>query len=306
VLVTGASGRIGSAVVDRLRARGERVIALDRRHRQRKRLPDSAKNNDPGVIEVVGDCTDEHAVDRAFRAAEPTGGIDRIVHLAALAHMTAGTPIEVFGTNVVSTFTVLAVGAQHRVRRAVIASSIHATGLLGHHLRPLPDRFPLDEEQTAHLDDWYSLSKAVDELSAGMVASRWEMSVIALRFPLVQSRPELEATCRRYGADPERALREGWTYLDSDEAARAVTCGLDADTSGSHALHVAAPDTLIETPTEELLDRYAPDVPRTRPFEGFAAPIDTSLASRTIGFTGRSRHDRADLDHHNPAEEQSR
>ncbi|HEY9293760.1 MAG TPA: NAD(P)-dependent oxidoreductase [Microlunatus sp.] len=285
VLVTGASGLIGRAVVDRLRERGDRVLALDRQPPTSNRLPAEA------VLQVAGDCRVETDVERAFAAAEAYDGVDQVVHLAALPHMSAGTPIEVFGTNVVSTFTVLAVAARHGVGRSVIASSIHATGLLGHHRQPLPDRFPLDEEQSAHLDDWYSLSKNVDERSAAMVASRWDMSVIALRFPLVQPLSGLRRSADSYDQDPARAMREGWTYLEDVEAARAVTCALDARSSGVRVLHVAAPDTLLSIDTEAALDRYAPNVPRTRSFVGNEAPMDTSPARDVIGFTARSRFD---------------
>lgn len=284
IVVTGATGRIGSAVVDRLLARGDRVIALDRV--ENKRLPDS-----PGLLGVIGDCTVEADVERAFDLAQDVGGVDGVVHLAALPHMSAGTPIDVFGTNVVATFTVLAVAARQHVSPAVIASSIHATGLLGHHAGPLPDAFPLDEQQAAHLDDWYSLSKHVDEDTAAMVASRWGIAVLALRFPLVQSSADLERTAQSYRADPARAVREGWSYLEDIEAARAVTCALDSQSTGAHVLQLAAPDSLLDSETEALLDRYAPGVPHRRPMPGRAAPVDTSRAADLIGFIARSRFD---------------
>lgn len=291
VLVTGANGRIGRAVAALLHARGDRVVAMSLSFEEPYPFPRT------DITTVAGDCTIETDVERAFEIGESLGGVDQVVHLAARAHQSAGTPIQVFSTNVVSTFTVLTVAARRGASRAVVASSIHATGLLGHHERPLPDRFPIDESQPARLDDWYSLSKHTDEHIAAMVASRWGLPVVALRFPLVASAPELAATARLYAADPDTGVREGWSYLDEAEAARAVRCALDASTTGADVLHIAAPDTLMPDGTDGLLDRYAPGVPRLRPFPGRTVPIDTSRAAERIGFTAHS------LAHPHPTQE---
>lgn len=280
MLVTGATGNIGRAVVAHLHGRGDRVIAVDTR-------PGDESPPD-GVVAVRADCGDERAVEDAFAAAGPEGAVDQVVHLAAIANQEFGTPIEVFCTNVVATFTVMAVAARRKVSRAVIASSVQATGLPGHHLPVLPDRYPIDERQSAHLDDAYSLSKHTDEHTAAMAASRWGLPVVALRFPAVLPLAGLEHAARAYTGNPERAAREGWAYLEDTEAARAVACALDADTTGAQVMYLAAPDTLVTGDTEEMLDRYAPDVPRLRRFTGREVPVDTSRARELIGFTARS------------------
>jgi hypothetical protein len=49
-------------------------------------------------------------------------------------------------------------------------------------------------------------------------------------------------------------------------------------------VHVAARDVFVDRPTEELLDEFAPGVPRREAYPGRAAPIDTSRAKALLGF----------------------
>lgn len=284
ILVTGAAGAIGREIVAQLARRGDRVVAMDRQsseHLWRSALNDGERQR---IVSVVGDCADERDVRDALTAR---GDVDGVVHLAARTHAGAGTPIEVFSTNTLSTFTVLSSAGARGVGRAVIASSIHATGIPANHHGLMPRAFPLSEADAIALDDWYSLSKRVDELTAEMVASRWGMPVVALRYPLVKTLPELRVAVRAAADDPRRGVREGWTYLTSGDAARAALCALDADTDGAEILHVAAADTLLPMPTDAALHRYAPGIARRREFPGRSTPMDTSLARARIGFEPR-------------------
>lgn len=268
VLITGAAGKIGRATLARLHAHGIRVTALTK---EPATWPDVERV-------IVGDACDEQTVQDAL------DGVDAVVHLAAIPHPTSGTPIEVFRTNVVSTFIVLSQAAERGVSRAVIASSINALGIPMNHHGILPERFPLAVDQEAFPDDAYSLSKFCDEWTARMVASRWGMPVIALRFPYVGTDEEID----RYGAaarvDPRRLMREGWSYLHLEDAATVLAQALVAETVGAHILAVAADDTCVPYATDTLLDRYASGVPRGRRFPGRTAPIDTEPARRLISF----------------------
>lgn len=75
ILVTGATGGIGRAIVDRLLAEGCRVLAVDMVRLEDERVSFS------GVCDV----TDEASVDRAFSEAEAAvGGIDGLVATAGI------------------------------------------------------------------------------------------------------------------------------------------------------------------------------------------------------------------------------
>lgn len=269
VLVTGAAGTIGRATVTRLASTGWRVVAFAL---EGDDIPDAADQT------IFGDATKEDDIARAL------DGVDAVVHLAALPHWASGTPYEVYTTNVVATFNVLAQAAQRGLRRAVIASSIHASGIPGNHAPDLRPYYPIDESLPLAHDDWYSLSKYVDECTAAMVNSRWDLPVIALRFPLVGTLETLLAVAREWNAQPEEGVRLGWSYLDVHDAAEAIRLGLEATADGANVIQLATPHTLMNRPTEALLDEYAPDAERRSAFPGRRAPVDTSRAQRILGF----------------------
>jgi nucleoside-diphosphate-sugar epimerase len=269
VLVTGAGGTIGRRTVDTLVEAGIGVTAVS---------ADGPGDWPSPVRGLRIDATDEVAMAGAM------DGCGAIVHLAALAHPSLGTPLRVFTNNVVSTFTVLTLAARQGIGRAVIASSVNASGINLNPHAPAPAYFPLDEDLPADIADAYSLSKRVDELSAAMVARTWGLDVVALRFPLVKPREELRRIGAEVARDPAGMMRTGWAYLTLDDAARAVLCALRAPLSGAHVIGVSAADTLLDPPTGELLDRYAPGVARRRRFAGRAALIDTTRARTLLGF----------------------
>lgn len=269
VLVTGADGRIGRATVARLRADGWHVVALAPRFRAL-----TAEDADLRV----GDATSEADIAAAL------DGVDAVVHLAAVPHWEHGTPYEVYTTNVVSTFNVLVQAAQRGIRRAVIASSIQASGVPGNHHDVLPAYYPIDESLPTVHDEWYSLSKYSDELTARMVASHWGMSIVALRFPWVDEADNLRVVGEEWARDPEQGVKLGWSYLDVRDAAAAVALSLEAGIDGAVVVQLAAPQTLVPFPTEALLDAYAPSVARRMEFPGRTVPVDTERSRRLLGF----------------------
>jgi nucleoside-diphosphate-sugar epimerase len=278
VLVTGASGDIGRATTAYLVDKGIAVTALS----LGEPFPEEADRV------VVGDATSPADVAKALQ------DVDAVVHLAAIPHPTLGTPYEVYRTNVTATFNVLAEAGVRSVRRAVIASSINAFGVPMNAHRPMPAYYPLDEDLPADLEDAYSLSKLSDELTSRMVWRRWGTDVVAFRFPLVKDETLLREAARSARSDPTRSVREGWAYLDTRDAARAIHLALIAPLTGPHVIGVSAPDTLIDRPTAELLAEFAPGVPIREPIDGFDAAIDTGRARELLGFEPHhSIHERA-------------
>lgn len=272
--MTGADGKIGRVVVGALTGLGVPTTALSTSW--------AAPSRADRV--VTGDATAESDV------AEALDGADAVVHLAAIPHRDLARPYDVYRTNTDATFNVLAqAAAGGEVRRAVIASSINAFGVPMNHHAVSTAYYPIDEDVPVRLDDWYSLSKYSDELTAGMVASHWGLPVVALRFPHVDTWHRLREQAERAGRDPgdPQLVREGWSYLDLRDAAGAVLAALTAPVRGALVVGVSARDTLIDADSGELLDAHAPEVPRRRTIAGRTSLIDTTRAETALGFVPR-------------------
>jgi nucleoside-diphosphate-sugar epimerase len=271
VLVTGADGRIGRATTEGLLDAGYAVTGLALGYDQPSRADPSR----------VGDARSPRDVAAAL------SDVDAVVHLAAIPHPRLGTPLEVFATNVTATFNVLAEAGERGIDRVVIASSINAFGVPMNRHAVWPAYYPLDEDVDADIADAYSLSKSVDEQTVRMAWRRWGTTAIALRFPLVMARPDLEDFARKVANDPTWMAREGWAYLDLRDAVRAIIAGLRAPVTGAYVVGVAADDILLSGPTAGLLASFAPTVPLRRPVSGCGSLVDTTRARTVLGFSPR-------------------
>ncbi|MCX5742457.1 MAG: NAD-dependent epimerase/dehydratase family protein, partial [Proteobacteria bacterium] len=130
-LVTGASGKVGRAMVARLRAQGHRVRVMMRR------VPEAPQ---PDVEYAFGDLGDPAAVDRAV------AGVEIVIHIGAAT--TGGWPEHQRGT-VDGTRHVIDACTRHGVRQLVYLSSMSVidwAGSAGHgpvteraNLEPRPD-----------------------------------------------------------------------------------------------------------------------------------------------------------------------
>ena len=114
VLVTGASGFIGSILVEMLARQGYRVLATDAQESSRT----SRFTAIPGVEFHVLDLRHRDAL------APVVAQADRIVHLAALRPAAASAnPRTAFEVNVAAAYDLIELAAQHDVRRIVYGSS---------------------------------------------------------------------------------------------------------------------------------------------------------------------------------------
>jgi nucleoside-diphosphate-sugar epimerase len=269
VLVTGAAGRIGRVVLDLLADRGMAANAL--------------VLEDPGDLSadlvVKGDAADVKAVRAALH------GADAVIHLAAIPTPERTPAEDVFANNTRATFTVLEEAGAAGVRQACIASSFSLNGLPFAARELHPAYLPIDEDLPSQAEDPYALSKLTDELTAQAMARRHGMSVVALRLPYVGGMEErLVEFARKCARDPGLHARGLWAYLETRDAAEALLLGLSVPGPGAHAVYVAAPETLVDQPTEELIRRYHPQSTLRARLPGRTVPIDTSAATALLGF----------------------
>jgi len=270
VLVTGAAGMIGRATLDLLAAESIPTTAL---------VLEEPAEPLPATEVVVGDAREVEAVARALRDC------DAVIHLAAIPTPLVDPPEDVFGVNTLATFTVLDQAGQAGITRAAIASSYAICGLPFAPRQLTIPYLPMDTGLPLQIMDPYALSKRVDELTAEMITARYGMDVVALRLPFVGTIDgRLPARAAEFVEHPERGTNDLWCYLDARDAARAMLASLSPADPGAHVLYVAAEETLAPYPTEWLLRRFHPGVPRPE-FPGRAAPIDLAPARELIGFT---------------------
>jgi UDP-glucose 4-epimerase len=168
ILVTGASGFVGRALLPRLAADGYRVRATVRR--PGTELP-------AGVHAVaIGDLTDEPD----WRIV--LAGVDAVVHLAARAHVLDERSPDAFAlyraANTLPTLRLAEAAAAAGVRRLVFVSSVrvHGSRTAG---------APFDESSPLAAEDPYGRSKVDAERGLAEIARTSRLEVVVLRPPLV-------------------------------------------------------------------------------------------------------------------------
>ncbi|APW96789.1 NAD-dependent epimerase [Halobiforma lacisalsi AJ5] len=172
VLLTGASGRVGQAILEGL--------ADEREYEWRllDRDPPTGDRNYPGEF-VVADITDEEAVREAME------GIDVVLHLAGDPRKTA--PWEsVLPNNIDGTQTVYEAAVGAGVDKFAFASSNHAVGAYETDERTPDmyredDEFRLDGTELPRPGNLYGVSKATGEILGRYYHDEYGLSVVCVR-----------------------------------------------------------------------------------------------------------------------------
>ncbi len=132
ILVTGASGFVGSAVVKAALARGYRVRAMVRATSPRENL----RGLDIEVVE--GDMRDAAAMDRAL------ADIEVLFHVAADYRLWAPDPRDIMRANADGTRVTMEAALRRKVERIVYTSSV-ATLRVKDAIAPVDENAPNDE-----------------------------------------------------------------------------------------------------------------------------------------------------------------
>jgi dihydroflavonol-4-reductase len=147
ILITGASGFVGSAVAKRLLDAGHEVRALVRPTSSRLNLSDQR------LRIVAGDLRDAGSIERAM------AGIRFVFHVAADYRLWARDPQDIVHTNVEGTRTLMNAALRAGVERIVYTSSV-ATLAARPDGSPSDERFPLDAAKAVGA---YKYSKVLAE-----------------------------------------------------------------------------------------------------------------------------------------------
>jgi UDP-glucose 4-epimerase len=314
VLVTGATGFVGAALVPALQARGWRVRAA-------VRSPGRTAADEETVVGSLGE---------PFDWAPALHGVDRVVHLAARVHVmqdTAADPLAEFRrTNVAGTLALARAAADAGVRRFVFVSSIKVNG------EGTREGVPFTADDPPAPVDPYGVSKREAEHGLFEIGRDTGMEVVVVRPPLVYGpgvKANFQAMMRwlmRGVPLPLGAVRNRRTLVGIDNLVDLIaTClehpsaagevflaGDDEDLSTSELLRRLAsalgvrarllpvPAALLETAAallgkravaQRLCGNLQVDIGKARRLLGWAppVPVDEGLRRTAAHFLGQRR-----------------
>jgi nucleoside-diphosphate-sugar epimerase len=276
VLVTGAHGKVGRALVPALMRAGHDVRATDLTRPSWDRLEDPREAEDYWQA----DLTDAGTADAVVR------GFEAVVHTAAIPQPIHNAPHVVFDNNLISTFNVLEAAIAAGVRRLVNFSSETVPGFI-YAQRPFePDYLPIDEEHPVRPQDPYATAKWFGELLMERAPERADIAAISIRPCWVQDVESYEPNLGPVVRDPSVLVGNFCSYVDAYDLCEATVLAVESDLPGHEVFYVASPDTIGGHPLEEIVRRWhgATHVelrPLPRPD---ASAIDCSKARRRLGW----------------------
>ena len=258
VVVTGASGKAGRAVVGDLLQHDHDVLAVD-------------------VVPPIDHATASLLVDLTEfgQALESFAGADAVVHLAAIPASRIRTEQTTFRSNMLSAYNVFEAARVLGLRRVVWASSETIFGLPFDRVEPA--YAPIDENHPAYPESSYALSKLLAE-ELGRQLNRWTgIPYIALRFSNIME-PEEYERFPSFWDDPRLRRWNLWGYVDARDVALSCRLALEAEIGAAYFI-IAAADTVMNRPSRDLMAEVFPSV-RYEPTSG---DYDTLLSNEKAG-----------------------
>jgi len=168
ILITGATGQIGSELVMYLRERygNENVVAAGHRRKPQKEIVETGPY-------ITLDVTDRDSIDRAVEKYN----IDTIYHMAAILSAAGEkNPQLAFKVNIVGTYNILEAGLKYKLERIMIPSSIAVFG-------PETPKNNTPNETVLKPTTMYGISKVTGELLGNYYFKRFGLDVRGLRYP---------------------------------------------------------------------------------------------------------------------------
>jgi nucleoside-diphosphate-sugar epimerase len=265
ILVTGATGKVGSHLIPRLLAAGYQVRALVRPG------PNVQKLRDQGAEIVEGDLVRAEPLDPALK------GVETVVHLAAFFR--GATPEQAREVNLVGTESLGAAARQAGVKKFIFASTsnVYPPGLN----RPAREDDSPGPEPPSHP---YPASKVAAEARLMEQDRDGNLGLCVLRLGFVYGegdRHVWEMMPHVAEWNPARRMHS----LHHADAGQAVIRALSRGTRAGGVYNIAddAPITLLELIRLARAPEPSPDR-SARPFDPWEGLMDTRRAREELGF----------------------
>lgn len=270
IAVTGAGGKVGKQVVRELMNKGYEVLAISHRPK------------DCPAKEIVLDINDYEEIEKALI------GYDAVIHLAAIPSPRTKSDSFILTTNTVGAFNVMRAAGENGIKRIALASTDCTLGFTYSVNRPQPDYLPVDEKHPLKSNDSYGLSKLLMERAAqAMVERHPGMSIASLRITHITNPEEYKSKNSiflKWAKNPEKGPWNLWSYIDNRDAARAFRKAVEIDLDGHEVFFIAADNTRCEMTTQELVEKYYPEVEIKKDLKAHESLENNSKAKESLSF----------------------
>lgn len=266
IAITGGNGRLGSEATAYARTRGHDVTVIDR-------------VGDQGPASAIIDLTEFDSVDKVIRE----GRFDAVIHLAGMPGRTKVAGNLLFRNNMLTSYNVLSAAQRAGVSKIVFASS---ETILGLPFSESPAELPIVEisPATYRTGHDYGMVKYLEEqIAQHMAADDPALSISAMMLTTIVL-PEMYENFASYEQDARGRGYNLWSYTDVRDAGQGIVLAAEYRVPGYERFILAADDTVMSTPTADLVERFHPGSTVTRKLGEHETLFSNEKAKRLLGF----------------------
>jgi nucleoside-diphosphate-sugar epimerase len=283
VIVTGGSGKAGRATIRELLEHGYQVMNVDTVapaeqlcHFMKTDLNDLGQAVD--ALRLAAGTIDR----RRMSIGEPSA----VIHLAGIPAPGLAPDATVFQNNMMTTYNLFSAAIRAGLKRVVWASSETTYGIP--FTRSPPLSAPITEAHRLAPESGYALAKVLCERAAGEM-NRWNpgTAFVGLRISNIFEEKDY-ASIPSFWADPALRRWNLWSWVDARDVAQACRLGIEADNiTGAEIFTIAAADTLMKTPSRDLMAAAFPDAAVDAGMGQFETLLSIEKARRLLGYSPR-------------------